>query len=197
MSNLLYHCALSDTVETHDKEPKEVLLRFYGPSHGDTDIQLEIFNKLASENLGPSLYSLFDEGRPEEYLPSSPLSQANLTEEDISAVIARKIAAIHKLNNQPLNCNAIWLIGKYNQFCEFLEVLRKNPPEFSSGILESTRTIAIGLIEIDLKKRQTIWKAYSIISGHHLFSLTTTWIRITYYCCTMKTMVRVQMIELF
>lgn len=75
MTNLLFHCALAKDVETsYKEEPREVLVRIYGPSHGDTERQLEIFKQLASEQLGPKLFAIFQGGRLEEYLPSNPTS---------------------------------------------------------------------------------------------------------------------------
>lgn len=152
MTNLLYRCALFELVGTYQAEPREVLLRLYGPTHSDTDIQLEIFNQLASENLGPNLYATFDGGRLEEYLPSHPLTWIELTDDEISAVVARKIAAIHKLNVQSLARKCDWLINKYNQYNDFLEkTVKRGVPKFSEHTLVLTKDIALFMIEIDFK----------------------------------------------
>lgn len=149
MSNLLYYCAL--IVNTIDDEPKMVLLRLYGPAHGDTDVQLEIFNQLAAKNLGPALYGNFDEGRLEEYLPSNPLTWTELTDDRVSAAVAKKIAAIHKLNVKSLVREPNWLIDKYNQYYGYLAKINKKPPVFNEGTLDTTKMIANELLEIDFE----------------------------------------------
>ena len=148
MSNHLFYCALIETVKTYQEEPREVLLRLYGPSHSDTELQLEIFNQLARQNLGPALYGAFDQGRLEEYIPSSPLSWEEMTSYQVSAVVARKIAAIHKLNIKSMNKESNWLLDKMNQF---MMMSNKSPAKFPEDILESTKAIALELREIDFK----------------------------------------------
>lgn len=152
MTNLLYRCALFQSVKIYQAEPREVLLRLYGPTHSDTDIQLEIFNQRALEKLGPNLYGTFNEGCLEEYLPPEPLNWAELTDNAISAAVARKIAAIHKLNVQSLVEEFNWLINKYNHFNDFLEKsVKRAVPKFSEDTLESTKLVALFMIEIDFK----------------------------------------------
>lgn len=149
MSNLLYYCALN--VKTIGEEPKHVLLRLYGPAHGDTDVQLEIFNQLTARNLGPALHGSFDEGRLEEYLPSNPLTWIELTDDRISAAIAKKIAAIHKLNVKSLVREPNWLIDKYNEYYEYIAKINRKPPVFNEDTLETTKTIATKLLKVNFK----------------------------------------------
>lgn len=153
MTNLLYRCILNDSVQIYQDEPRQVLLRIYGHSQqqGDMRAQLEIFNQLATSKLGPRLHSSFNGGRLEEYLPSSPLTWAELTDVSISRVIAKKIAAIHKLHVQSLDKNSNWLLEKYNQYNNFFESTRDIPIEFSGDTMESTRKIATELMAIDFK----------------------------------------------
>lgn len=132
-----------------DTKPNEVLLRIYGPTHSDTEVQLEIFNQLAAENLGPKLYGEFKEGRLEEYLPSNPLTSAQLTSDEISRVVVQKIAAIHKLKVNSLDRNSNWLIDRYKQYNNFLE---GKQPIFSDINLETTRGIALELTNIDFEQ---------------------------------------------
>lgn len=151
MTNLLYLCALSDSLETYDDEPRQVLLRIYGPSHSDTDVQLEVFKQLAMENLGPKLYGIFDGGRLEEYLPSNPLLWHEMISEKVFAAVARKIAAIQRMNVKQLNKGPNWLLDKFNLYYDFIVLANKSPPIFSEQTLETTKCIANELRDIDYK----------------------------------------------
>lgn len=151
MSNLLYRCALSKPSYTNSNVPNEALLRLYGPSHGDKDLQIEIFNQLAAENLGPSLYASFDEGRFEEYLSSSPLSIAEMTSMEVSKAIAKKLAAVHKLNIENMEKNSDWLMNCYRRYENFISTIRHNPLKFDQDTLDSTKTVARELLNIDFR----------------------------------------------
>lgn len=151
MTNLLYLCSLDHSIKTEKNEPRQALLRIYGQPRGDIEDQLEIFNQLANANLGPRLYSSFDEGRLEEYFPSNPLSWTELTDDNISKVIAKKIAAIHKLNVRCLDRNTDWLLDKYNYYNQFIESSRSIPIEFSDDTTDSTKAIARQMMAIDFK----------------------------------------------
>lgn len=146
----MYHCVLQDRIKTRN-EPREVLLRLYGPSHGDTQVQLEIYNQLAGENLGPKLYGSFQEGRLEEYLPSNPLSWTELTDDSISAAVATKLAAIHKLDVECLDKKSNWLIDYYNQLNDFITTTSEGSLKNSYNIQEPTRQIAVQLLETDFR----------------------------------------------
>lgn len=160
MTNMLFRCALTngkngnlETEQDDNDGPREVLLRLYGQSHGDTEIELEIFKRLAGERLGPSLLSSFTEGRFEQYLPSNPLSWSEMTDLSISNVVARKIALIHKLNIKCLDREPTWLMEKYNHDYAYIERIRKQqiPLTFRPDTLESTKRIAENLLKIDFK----------------------------------------------
>lgn len=150
MSNLLYRCALNGDLQTKGDEPIEVLLRIYGPQYSDVDLQLEIFKQLARENLGPRLYATFKEGRIEEYFPSSPLMRAEMTDDDISAVIAKKLAAIHRLEVEPIKRNQNWLIDKYNELYEFV-LASRGSFKCNDDMRDSTKAIALEMLAIDFQ----------------------------------------------
>lgn len=152
MTNLLYRCALPEDVTTKSSGPREVLLRLYGSSHDDLDTQLEIFNQLAAERLGPALYCTFVGGRFEEYLPSNPLLWSEMTDEMVSAAVARKIAAIHKLNIKCLDQESRWLSDRYRDYYEFIKNASKMPLKFREDTLDSTKMIANELMAIDFKQ---------------------------------------------
>lgn len=57
-------------------EPKEVLLRIYGQSHGDHALEAMltesvVFALLSERRLGPRLHGIFPGGRIEQYIPVS------------------------------------------------------------------------------------------------------------------------------
>lgn len=68
----------SDSNLAHLKgmEPKEVLLRIYGQSHGDHALEAMltesvVFALLSERRLGPKLHGIFPGGRIEQYIPVS------------------------------------------------------------------------------------------------------------------------------
>lgn len=77
LSNWLYHVKLLKNVSGYaESNPREVLLRLYGQSHGECSFQHVltesiIFALLSERKLGPRLYGVFAGGRIEEYIPVS------------------------------------------------------------------------------------------------------------------------------
>lgn len=107
LSNILYYIALPSPAghahgrkETH--HPKNVLIRVYGPTHGDRGIEhmiteSVIFTLLSERSLGPKLYGLFPGGRIEQYINARPLQTKELADEKLTNLIAKKMAAIHSM----------------------------------------------------------------------------------------------------
>jgi choline/ethanolamine kinase len=113
-------------------------------------VQVNIFKQLAKANLGPNLYSAFDEGRFEEYLPSNPLTWEQLTDDSISRVIAEKIAAAHMLNVHELKKKPSWLIDNMRQCFDFVEAHGRNGGlVFSETARQTSRDIAHQMMAID------------------------------------------------
>lgn len=57
-------------------EPKEVLLRIYGQTHGEQAVESIltdsiVFALLSERKLGPKLHGIFPGGRIEQYIPVS------------------------------------------------------------------------------------------------------------------------------
>lgn len=80
--------------------PNKVLIRIYGQTHGDRDMEhllteSVIFTLLSERGLGPKLYGLFPGGRIEQYIDARPLLTRELSDPDLSVLIAKKMAAIH------------------------------------------------------------------------------------------------------
>lgn len=131
-------------------EPSQVLLRLYGDHFRDDDMstQLDIFNMLSLKELGPKLYGKFEDGRLEEFLPATSLTSDELTNDEISAIIAKKLAVVHNLD-VPLDRNNNWLADRLNEFGDFRKL---GPPEFSNDSSDSTKEIAKELLAIDYSR---------------------------------------------
>ncbi|KAI6188151.1 hypothetical protein M3Y98_00323300 [Aphelenchoides besseyi] len=100
-SNILFICGLNSNIcETVDDEPKKILLRVYFNPDKESNLVADtaVFMLLSERGLGPKLFGVFDDGRLEEYINSRPLSTDEIAIPNVSAVIARKLAHIHKLH---------------------------------------------------------------------------------------------------
>lgn len=83
-------------------EPKEVLIRVYGQTHGEHALEALItesvvFTLLSERGLGPKLHGIFPGGRIEQYINARPLLNRELANEKLSVKIAQKMAAIHEM----------------------------------------------------------------------------------------------------
>ncbi|CAN9499218.1 unnamed protein product [Ophioblennius macclurei] len=120
LSNLLYLCSLPDYVHSEGEEPRLVLLRVYGAIlQGVDSLVLEsvMFAILAERTLGPKLYGIFPEGRLEQYLPNTRMRTDQLSEPDISAEIATKMARFHEMV-MPFNKKPKWLFGTIDKYMD-------------------------------------------------------------------------------
>ncbi|EEB16472.1 choline/ethanolamine kinase, putative [Pediculus humanus corporis] len=124
LSNFLYLCALPDNRSPIGDEPTKVLLRIYGQDHSDAQTKFitecVIFTLLSENNRGPRLYGVFPGGRLEEYIPARPLSTDELSDDNLSLVIADSIAEIHSMN-VPLSKEPRWLWGSIESWLRKLE----------------------------------------------------------------------------
>lgn len=64
------------SLNQNDVEPRDVLMRLYGQTHGENAIEniiteSVIFTLLSERGLGPKLHGIFPGGRLEEYIPVS------------------------------------------------------------------------------------------------------------------------------
>lgn len=152
MSNALFCCSLPESMKVSNGEPTRVLLRFYGNKSKKSDIsaQIEIFNLLSVNNLGPKLYGKFDDGRLEEFLPANSLTSEELMDPNISAIIAKKLAIVHSLNVPSIDKNKIWLVQRFKEWTKF--ILEQGETHFKLETLDSTIKIAKELLAIDFSK---------------------------------------------
>ncbi|CAG9820590.1 unnamed protein product [Phaedon cochleariae] len=146
LSNLLYHVSLPESLFAESKrqdEPKEVLIRVYGQTHGEGAIEALItesvvFTLLSERGLGPKLHGIFPGGRIEQYIDARPLKTRELADEKLSVRIAQKMASIHEME-VPLHKEPEWLwntLNRWLQTCEKKPI--KNMPEYVSDIMEKT-----------------------------------------------------------
>lgn len=112
LSNYLYLCSLPAHQRAKcTNEPGEVLLRVYGEIffEGETPLlDTVIFSLLSERRQAPKLYGVFSEGRLEEFIPSRALRTDELSNPELSRIIAGKLAGFHQLQ-LPLCKTPRWL----------------------------------------------------------------------------------------
>ncbi|CAG9831066.1 unnamed protein product [Diabrotica balteata] len=145
LSNHLFHVSLPDSLKTADanveQEPKDVLIRVYGQTHGEGALEAlitesVIFTLLSERNLGPKLHGIFPGGRIEEYIDARPLLTKELSDERLSVSIAKKMAAIHSME-VPLHKAPEWLWNTLDRWLNSLKNMQlTNMPESTKHILE-------------------------------------------------------------
>ncbi|XP_058062720.1 choline/ethanolamine kinase isoform X2 [Anopheles bellator] len=106
-------------------EPKEVLLRIYGQTHGEHALETMltesvVFTLLSERKLGPKLHGIFPGGRIEQYIPARSLQTAELGDPKISLKVAEKMAAIHSMKI-PLSKEPDWLWNTMHRWLKGIE----------------------------------------------------------------------------
>ncbi|XP_011297653.1 choline/ethanolamine kinase isoform X2 [Fopius arisanus] len=151
LSNWMYLVQLpEDTAPAHG-EPRQVLLRFYGPMHGQKTVEgmiteSVIFALLSERKLGPKLHGLFPGGRIEEYIPARPLLTKELADPELSALIAEKMAQIHRMQ-VPLNKEPTWMWDTMANWLSTAEDVLKNCEEVDAkqmDIVNQIRSMNLG-----------------------------------------------------
>ncbi|XP_021700268.1 choline/ethanolamine kinase isoform X4 [Aedes aegypti] len=123
-SNHCYKRARKDSY-SNMLEPKEVLLRIYGQTHGESALESMltesvVFTLLSERKLGPKLHGIFPGGRIEQYIPARALTTSELSDPKISLKIAEKMAAIHSLDI-PVSKEPDWLWNTMNRWLKSVE----------------------------------------------------------------------------
>jgi len=80
------------------KQPKDLLLRIYGPNVEhliDRENELTILRRLAAKNIGPKLLGYFDNGRFEEFLRARTLQPQDIRDASTSKQIAKRFRELH------------------------------------------------------------------------------------------------------
>ncbi|XP_035498172.2 choline kinase alpha isoform X1 [Scophthalmus maximus] len=144
LSNKLFLCSLSDSLDTVGDEPRSILLRLYGAilqmscNKGDSQqsnkenhlqgaeamvLESVMFAILAERELGPKLYGIFPQGRLEQYVPSRKLDTCELSDPSLSSEVAEKMAKFHGMR-MPFNKEPKWLFGTMDKYLS--QVMRLN-----------------------------------------------------------------------
>ncbi|EDW78194.1 uncharacterized protein Dwil_GK24872, isoform A [Drosophila willistoni] len=129
------------------QEPREVLLRIYGQTHGDHALESMItesvvFALLSERNFGPKLHGIFPGGRIEQYIPARSLATTEMGEARISMKIAEKMGEIHSLNI-PMSKEPDWIWNCMNRWLASLDSIVKGKIESkpNSSVLHKQRDL--------------------------------------------------------
>lgn len=130
-----------DSVQETNFEPKEVLLRIYGQTHGSDALEAMVtesvvFTLLSERKLGPKLHGIFPGGRIEQYIPARPLCTSELSDLKISMRIAKKMAEIHSLNI-PVSKEPDWLWNTMSKWLQNIETILSNYESKKNNFNES------------------------------------------------------------
>ncbi|SPP86252.1 choline/ethanolamine kinase isoform X1 [Drosophila guanche] len=129
------------------QEPREVLLRIYGQTHGDHALESMItesvvFALLSERNFGPKLHGIFPGGRIEQYLPARALATAELSEQRILLKVAEKMGEIHSLNI-PMSKEPDWIWNCMQRWVTSFESIVKGKMQSKpdSAVLQKQREL--------------------------------------------------------
>lgn len=81
------------------RKPAQLLLRIYGPQVEhliDRDAELSILRRLARKRIGPRLLGTFENGRFEEFLHATTLTEKDLRVPETSKQIAKRMRELHE-----------------------------------------------------------------------------------------------------
>ncbi|CAG9860949.1 unnamed protein product [Phyllotreta striolata] len=137
LSNFLYQVSLPDFLASEspkDKnEPRDVLIRIYGQTHGEGALEALItesvvFTLLSEQGLGPKLLGIFPGGRIEQYINARPLLSREIADEKLSVQIAKKMAAIHSME-VPLHKEPVWLWNTIDKYLQTFSSMQLQVPD--------------------------------------------------------------------
>ncbi|KAH8375069.1 hypothetical protein KR093_002619 [Drosophila rubida] len=134
-------------LDTPKQEPREVMLRIYGQTHGDHALESMItesvvFTLLSERNFGPKLHGIFPGGRIEQYIPARSLETTEMGDARISMKIAEKMGEIHSLNI-PMSKEPDWIWNCMNRWLASLDSIVKGKIESkpNSSVLQKQRDL--------------------------------------------------------
>lgn len=87
------------TLSSKKSAPSQLLLRIYGPQVEhliDRDAELGILRRLARKRIGPRLLGTFENGRFEEFLHATTLTEKDLRVPETSKQIAKRMRELHE-----------------------------------------------------------------------------------------------------
>lgn len=157
-------------------EPKEVLLRIYGQTHGESALESMltesvVFTLLSERKLGPKLHGIFPGGRIEQYIPARALTTSELSDPKISLKIAEKMASIHSLDI-PVSKEPDWLWNTMNRWLKSvettLETVRKDQTNGNKRIAGDEIIIDLNLrMEVEWLKSVIDKEDYPVVFSHN------------------------------
>ncbi|XP_044579533.1 choline/ethanolamine kinase isoform X4 [Cotesia glomerata] len=140
LSNWVYNVQLPEGTTPLRGEPRQVLLRIYGQTHGERAMESiitesVIFTLLSERKLGPKLHGVFPGGRIEEYIPARPLLTKELADPELSAMTAEKMALLHMMQ-VPINKEPTWLWDTMAKWRTSAEEVLKNVEEVDTHLMK-------------------------------------------------------------
>ncbi|XP_074097514.1 choline kinase alpha isoform X1 [Cotesia typhae] len=140
LSNWVYNVQLPEGTTPLRGEPRQVLLRIYGQTHGERAMESiitesVIFTLLSERKLGPKLHGVFPGGRIEEYIPARPLLTKELADPELSAMTAEKMALLHMMQ-VPINKEPTWLWDTMAKWRTTVEEVLKNVDEVDTHLMK-------------------------------------------------------------
>uniref|UniRef100_A0A0N5AXC2 Choline/ethanolamine kinase n=1 Tax=Syphacia muris TaxID=451379 RepID=A0A0N5AXC2_9BILA len=98
-SNLLFLVKLPENIKTVKHEPRNALLRIFCGTDLESRLnESVIFTILSERRIGPQLHGVFPGGRFEQFIPSRPLTTAEISYASVVVKIGQLLARIHSLD---------------------------------------------------------------------------------------------------
>ncbi|CAG5103481.1 Similar to Chkb: Choline/ethanolamine kinase (Rattus norvegicus) [Cotesia congregata] len=159
LSNWVYNVQLPEGTTPLRGEPRQVLLRIYGQTHGERAMESiitesVIFTLLSERKLGPKLHGVFPGGRIEEYIPARPLLTKELADPELSAMTAEKMALLHMMQ-VPINKEPTWLWDTMAKWRTSAEEVLKNVEEVDTHLMKHIEYGNI-LLRQNTRKRELV-----------------------------------------
>lgn len=173
LSNWIYDVQLPEGVAPVRGEPRQVLLRIYGQTHGERAVEgiiteSVIFALLSERQLGPKLHGIFPGGRIEEYIPARPLLTKELADPELSVLTAEKMATIHQMQ-VPISKEPTWLWNTMIKWLDTAEDVLKNIDNIDKRQMENIQAIkSVSLAdEISWFKNLVSQQKYPVVFCHN------------------------------
>ncbi|KAJ8563060.1 hypothetical protein K7X08_031512 [Anisodus acutangulus] len=98
--------------KTQENNSRSVLVRKYGERRDlflDSEEEMKTFEWMSNHGYGPRLYGYFPYGRVEEFIHGRTLSQNDLWNPEISALVATKIKEFHMIDKPGSKSVILWM----------------------------------------------------------------------------------------
>ncbi|KAK4371049.1 hypothetical protein RND71_010524 [Anisodus tanguticus] len=98
--------------KTQENNSRSVLVRKYGERRDlflDSEEEMKTFEWMSNHGYGPRLYGYFPDGRVEEFIHGRTLSQNDLWNPEISALVAAKMKEFHMIDKPGSKSVILWM----------------------------------------------------------------------------------------